>query len=82
VRITAEIWRDDDVDVTREFEIEAQLDGQTRRLVIAAAQLASMKWVTERLGARAVIAAGMGVNPSIHDLSHAEKAANSSFQSR
>src|SRR6202030_193279 len=35
-RITAEIRRDDGVDVTREFEIEARLVGQTRRLVIAA----------------------------------------------
>src|SRR3982074_2088456 len=34
-RITAEIRRDDGVDATREFEIEARLGGQTRRLVIA-----------------------------------------------
>ena len=42
-------------------EIEARLRGQTRRLVIAAAQLGSMKWVAEHLSARAVIAAGMGI---------------------
>src|SRR3984957_7479551 len=66
-RITGEIRRDDDVDATREFEIEARLGGQTRRLVIAAAQFASMKWVTERLGARAVIAAGMGIKDQVRE---------------
>ena len=66
-RITAEIRRDDGVDSTREFEIEARLGGQTRRLVIAAAQFASMKWVTEQLGARAVIAAGMGIKDQVRE---------------
>src|SRR6202163_4408010 len=66
-RITAEIRRDDGVDATREFEIEARLDGQTRRLVVAAAQFASMKWVTEQLGARAVIAAGMGIKDQLRE---------------
>jgi len=66
-RITAEIRRDDGVDATREFEIEARLGGQTRRLVIAAAQFASMKWVTEQLGARAVIAAGMGIKDQVRE---------------
>jgi hypothetical protein len=63
--ITAEIRRDDGVDATREFEIEARLGGQTRRLVIVAAQFASMKWVTEHLGARAVMAAGMGIKDQV-----------------
>ena len=66
-RITAEIRRDDGVDATREFEIEARLGGQTRRLVVAAAQFASMKWVTEQLGARAVIAAGMGIKDQVRE---------------
>jgi len=66
-RITAEIRRDDGVDATREFEIEARLGGQTRRLVIAAAQFASMKWVTAQLGARAVIAAGMGIKDRVRE---------------
>ena len=66
-RITAEIRRDDGVDTTREFEIEARLGGQTRRLVIAAAQFASMKWVAEQLGARAVIAAGMGIKDQVRE---------------
>jgi hypothetical protein len=66
-RITAEIRRDDGVDATREFEIEARLGGQTRRLVIAAAQFASMKWVPEHLGARAVIAAGMGIKDQVRE---------------
>ena len=66
-RITAEIRRDDGVDTTREFEIEACLGGQTRRLVVAAAQFASLKWVTEHLGARAVIAAGMGIKDQVRE---------------
>jgi hypothetical protein len=66
-RITAEIRCDDGVDTTREFEIEARLGGQTRRLVIAAAQFASMKWVAEQLGARAVIAAGMGIKDQVRE---------------
>jgi hypothetical protein len=66
-RIVAEIRRDDGVDSAREFEIEACLGGQTRRLVIAAAQFASMKWVTEHLGVRAVIAAGMGIKDQVRE---------------
>jgi hypothetical protein len=42
-RIVTEIRRDDGVDSTREFEIEARLNGQTRRLLVAAAQFASLK---------------------------------------
>jgi hypothetical protein len=66
-RIVAEIRRDDGVDTMREFEIEALLCGQTRRLMVAAAQFASMKWVTEQLGARAVIAAGMGIKDQVRE---------------
>src|ERR1700738_2292060 len=66
-RIVAEIRRDDGVDATREFEIEARICGQARRLVIAAAQFASMKWVPEHLGARAVIAAGMGIKDQVRE---------------
>ena len=61
------IRRDDGVDRTREFEIEARLGGQTRRLVVAAAQFASMKWVAEHLGARAVVAAGMGIKDQVRE---------------
>ncbi len=66
-RIVTEIQRDDGVDSTREFEIEARLGGQTRRLVVAAAQYASLKWVTEQLGARAVMAAGMGIKDQVRE---------------
>ena len=66
-RIVTEIRRDDGVDSTREFEIEARLGGQTRRLVVAAAHFASLKWVTEQLGARAVIAAGMGIKDQVRE---------------
>jgi hypothetical protein len=66
-RIVAEIRRDDGVDSTREFEIEASVGGLTRRLQIMAAQFGSMKWVTEELGARAVIASGMGVKDQVRE---------------
>jgi hypothetical protein len=36
-------------------------------LVIAAAQFASMKWVAEQLGARAVIGAGMGIKDQVRE---------------
>jgi len=66
-RIVAEVRRDDGIDSTREFEIKARLGGQTRRVVIAAAQFASMKWVAEQLGARVVIAAGMGIKDQVRE---------------
>jgi len=66
-RIVTEIKRDDGVDSMREFEIQERLGGQTRRLMVAAAQFASMKWVTEQLGARAVIAAGMGIKDQVRE---------------
>src|SRR6266849_4281059 len=66
-RIVTEIQRDDGVDSTREFQIEARLGGQTRRLMVAAGQFASLKWVTEQLGARAVIAAGMGIKDQVRE---------------
>src|SRR6266851_3884667 len=66
-RIVTEIQRDDGVDSTREFEIEVRLGGQTHRLVVAAAQFASLKWVTEQLGARAVMAAGMGIKDQVRE---------------
>ena len=66
-RIAAETQRDDGVDSTREFEIEARLNGQTHRFVVMAAQFGSMKWVTEKLGARAVIAAGMGAKDRVRE---------------
>jgi len=72
-RITAEIRRDDGVDVTREFKNEARLGAQTRRLVVAAAQFASMKWVTEQLGARAVIAAAWDQRPGARGASIIEQ---------
>src|SRR6202007_2448965 len=65
--IVAEIRRDDGVDSAREFEIEARLGGRTWRLVVAATQFASMKWVTEQLGARAIIAAGMGIKVQVRE---------------
>jgi len=42
---------------------EARLLGQ----VVAATRFASMKWVTEQLGARAVIAAGMGIKDQVRE---------------
>src|SRR5262249_32154583 len=50
----------DGLDCVREFEIEARLNGQSRRVLVAAAHFGALRWVTEQLGVRAVIAAGRG----------------------
>ncbi|HXZ87363.1 MAG TPA: hypothetical protein VEF07_02255 [Candidatus Binataceae bacterium] len=65
--IVAELKRDDGLDSMLEFEIDARLGGQTRRFVVAAAQFGSMQWVAEKLGARAVIAACMGVKDRVRE---------------
>jgi hypothetical protein len=41
-RIVTEVRHDDSVDSTQEFEVEAHLNGQTRRFVVAATQFGSL----------------------------------------
>ena len=66
-RIVTEIQRDDGLESSREFEIEACLSGRTQRFVVAAKQFGGMRWVMEKLGARAVIAAGAGTKDRVRE---------------
>jgi len=58
--ISADISRDDGLEVQHFFEIEAQAKGQTSRFTVPATQFQGMQWVTEHLGAQAVVYAGYG----------------------
>ncbi len=57
-RIVADIARDDGVETTRAFEIEARLGKRVSRFSVPAARFASMNWPTEHMGAEAVIFPG------------------------
>jgi hypothetical protein len=59
-RIAAAIRRDDGAESVQEFEIEAIINGQAQKVNIPSAQFNSMNWVTDKLGAGAIIAAGYG----------------------
>ena len=58
-RITADVVRDDGVEVVRYFEISAVLGEEAHRFEISALDFRSMTWVAERLGASAIIEHGM-----------------------
>ncbi|HEX2999561.1 MAG TPA: DUF3854 domain-containing protein [Armatimonadota bacterium] len=60
-RIHADIAKDDGAEITREFEIEACRAGRRTRFAVPAAQFASLNWVTERLGASAIVYPGNGL---------------------
>ena len=51
-KIVKELVVTDGVDETREFEIEATVGGQTRRITIAATEFESMAWVLKKLATR------------------------------
>jgi hypothetical protein len=57
--ITAEIIEDDGAETRLRFAITAQRQGETSCFEIPAAQFAGMSWVTEQLGARAIVMPGM-----------------------
>lgn len=52
---------DDGQDVRREYEIQANLFAMKRSCLVPASQFASMNWVSEHLGAEAVIMPGNGL---------------------
>ena len=60
-RITEDVMRDDGVETRREFELEATTRAGTRRFRTSAKQFDAMTWVTEELGASAVLHAGYTV---------------------
>jgi len=57
--ITAEVTRDDGAETRKRFALTAMLKGQTYHLDIPEAQFAGMSWVTEHLGAQAIVMPGM-----------------------
>ncbi len=59
--ITAEVTVDDGAEVRREFEIKASVHGHKASFRVPADRFAGMSWVTEHLGAQAIVQAGMGL---------------------
>ena len=57
-RIVTDITLDDDVEMTKTFEVEAKLFGRVTRFTIPSHQFASLNWATEKLGARAIVQPG------------------------
>ncbi|MBK9386554.1 MAG: hypothetical protein IPN34_17210 [Planctomycetes bacterium] len=60
-RVISEIHRDDGLEVTREFEIEAQLDGATYTFTVPAASFATMAWPAAELGVKAILYPGASI---------------------
>src|SRR5262249_41701384 len=57
-RIVADVQKDDGIETQRLFEIEARLGDKCVRKLIAAERFASLMWVTDLLGAQAIIYPG------------------------
>ena len=60
-RIVAEVERDDGVERTRHFEIEAELRSRRRCFPVAATEFQGLAWISRELGAQALVYAGWGV---------------------
>ena len=60
-RITADIAEDDGAEVRHFLELETYRDGHLSQFIIPAVQFKAMGWVTERLGAKAVVFPGFGL---------------------
>jgi len=59
-KITRDLAQDDGAEVQRAFEVEALLNGRPCHFAVPAAQFAGMGWVSERMGAGAIVLPGMG----------------------
>lgn len=59
-RIVSDVAEDDGTEHRRLYEIEARKNGQTFRFTVSAANFAAMNWVTEHLGATALVYPGSG----------------------
>jgi hypothetical protein len=64
-RIISDITKDDGVEVVRHYEIAATLNGRPYRFEVHAAKFASMHWVNEHLGAKAIISPGQGLQAKL-----------------
>ena len=60
-RIKADVSEDDGAEVERSFEIEAMLSGRHHAFTVPARQFPGMGWVTEHLGAGAIVQPGFGI---------------------
>ena len=60
-RILSDLIEDDGVETKRVFEIEVKLGNRTYTVTVPTSQFAGMSWVPEKLGAGAVISAGMSL---------------------
>jgi hypothetical protein len=57
-RIVRDLVRDDDDEPRRDFELQAELEGQTCKFVVPAAEFGRMGWVLKKLGPQAIIYPG------------------------
>ena len=60
-RIIADVVRDDGVEQTHAFEIEATLHDRTRQFAVPASRFAALHWAPEHLGAAAAVVPGFTV---------------------
>lgn len=60
-RIVRDIIEDDGVEVRRSFEVEAVRGGRSSRFSVAAASFPTLQWVSEHLGASAIVYPGPSV---------------------
>src|SRR4051812_11546568 len=60
-RITADITRDDGVETTRMYALEAVLRKRPHTFTVPASGFAAMNWVGEQLGATAIVEPGQGL---------------------
>lgn len=59
--IATDVLEDDGAEVRRRFEVEARLNGWCKRFTVSAESFGGMAWVTEQLGARAIVYPGFGL---------------------
>jgi len=60
-KIVTQIERDDGAEAQRWFEIAAHHQGKDHRFEVASSEFPTMRWVAEKLGAAAILNAGMSV---------------------
>lgn len=59
-RIVSDVAEDDGTEHRRLYEIESRINGRVHHFMIPAANFAAMNWVTEHLGATALVYPGVG----------------------
>ncbi len=64
-RITADVSADDGAEVERRFELEVDLAGRRHAINVPARQFPSLSWVTEHLGAGAIVQPGFGLKDHV-----------------